>query len=425
MESNTDTTMMTPTAEQAPVDDLGQQLMSLTINTRAPAGDHGTSEQYRPHRSENTSAHEVSWSIVTRRVLELGSEQRDRAIAIWRTLQIMQFERASQLHPQQSGDATRDQVTYEDISAFASKWLDRCRLDPREGLEILARDLTNLRKDVLDDFNRLYAQHLPYAPDLTRLLVLKGRSGSMQPYISAHDFDLDLNPNDPRVPWDGLMEARKQMVEAQFDVVEFLIAVSRPVGALPLQLSMDPDPSIVGGALEATRLIIRYLDRYSPELSKFLINVGDSLVLHSHTCKGPLDKQWRKDRVDDYLAVTDRVLRLIEYSIQDKGKKHCNTLSDRSTLLDRAALLTIRTIMLIHIHAKATPVGCCLGLLRESTDYTADAYTTYQGHAYVTYSHRKADEAMRELSTGDSMLLVLFFKNSFAQSVVDNEVKTF
>jgi hypothetical protein len=110
-----------------------------------------------------------------------------------------------------------------------------------EGLKRL--DLPELRKYITQDLDLLYAQRLPYTPDLTRLEVVEeildrpSARHTLRPFIGALDFDFDIDMNDPTIPWGELMRARRRMVEAQFDVPEV-----KPAGRslrLPMFLFID------------------------------------------------------------------------------------------------------------------------------------------------------------------------------------------
>jgi len=219
-------------AKRTPVDDLRQSLKSLRINraraslttNKARARDYRVSKPRQLDRA--TAAAEayamrplVNW---TRHKLgQLKPEQQDRAIAILNALQHMErfAERAPQLRPQQSDDPAHGQVVLE----YPWHRFSKC-LRGRSLPDLKKLDLPELRRCVVQDLDLLYAQHFPYTPDLTRLAVVENISirPAFRPFIGALDFDFDIDINDPTVPWAELMRTRRQMVEAQFDVVEVI-----------------------------------------------------------------------------------------------------------------------------------------------------------------------------------------------------------
>ena len=101
---------------------------------------------------------------------------------------------------------------------------------------------------------------------------------------------------------------------------------------------------------------------------------------------------WKEDRIDNYLPIVDHVLNLIDQSIRDGGMRNSDL------LCDRASLLIIQAVMLIHQHAKVIPVYASEGLFRKSSDDTADSYTTYEGFVSVAHTRHMAEKAIGELT---------------------------
>ncbi|KAI0423679.1 hypothetical protein F5Y09DRAFT_348548 [Xylaria sp. FL1042] len=390
-------------AKRNPVDDLRQPLKRLTIN-KAYARDHRVSKPRQPDRAKaKTRTLHPRANQAGHKLLQLKPEQRDRAIAIFNALQHMErfAKRAPQLCPQQSDDPARHQVELEYPWYRFSKCLDGRSLPDLRGL-----DLPELRKYILQDLDLLYAQHLPYTPDLTRLAVVEkmpirpGVRPAFRPFIGALDFDFDIDINDPTIPWAELRRTRRQMVEAQFDVVELLVALSESAEVLSERVSIDLDPSIVGKILQKLRpptkesgQIIRHLNGYSAELGRFMIEIGWSNLLSiPRRTKPTVTSDWKEDRIDNYLPIVDHVLSLIDQSIHEGGMRNSNLLRDR------ASLLIIQAVMLIHQHAKVIPVYSSDGLFRKSSKETVDSYTTYEGFVSVTHARRMAEKAVGELT---------------------------
>ncbi|KAI3326645.1 hypothetical protein HD806DRAFT_412434 [Xylariaceae sp. AK1471] len=395
---------MTFSTERTPVDKLRRSLTSLTIDTRARGKDHRVSKPRQPDRAK-TKTHELRPRYIQtrRKLLRLQPEQQDRAIAIFSTLQHVQHfaKLAPRLCPRQSYDPARGQVELEYPCYRFSQCLDGRSLD-----DLRSMDLPGLRRYIIQDLKLLYAQRLPYTPDITRLEVVEKTSSmpgvwpTLRPFIGALDFDLDIDINDPTIPWAELMSTRRRMVEAQFDVLELLVRSSEPAEVEPRRLSIGLDPRIVGDVLrkvyppiKESGQIIRRLERYASELGRFLIENGRFHLLSMPRREKPkASSDWIEDRIEDYLPIIDHVLSLIDISIQNGG------IQNSSFLLDRAALLVIQATMLIHQHAKAIPVYMSSGLLQKTNNDTANSYTTYEGFVSVVHTRRMAENAVRELA---------------------------
>ncbi|KAI1422631.1 hypothetical protein F5Y12DRAFT_607967 [Xylaria sp. FL1777] len=93
-----------------------------------------------------------------------------------------------------------------------------------------------------------------------------------------------------------------------------------------------------------------------------------------------------------HLPILDHVLNLIDQSICDGGMQNSNLLRDR------ASLLIIQAVMLIHQHAKVIPVYSSNGLFRTSGNDTVDSYTTYEGFVSVAQARLMAEKAVGELT---------------------------
>jgi hypothetical protein len=211
-------------ARRNPVDNLRQSLKSLTINRHAR--DHRVSKPRDPDRGKaKTHALHSRVNRARKKFLQVKPEQRGRAIEIFNALQHMErfAKRAPQLRPQQSDDPARGQIQIE----YPLYHFSRC-LEGRSLPDLKRWNLPELRKYIIQDLDLLYAQHLPYTPDLTRLTIVETmstRSGAQpvyMPFIGVRDFDFDIDINDPTIPWPELMRTRRQKVEAQFDVVEVI-----------------------------------------------------------------------------------------------------------------------------------------------------------------------------------------------------------
>ncbi|KAI0539435.1 hypothetical protein GGR58DRAFT_464293 [Xylaria digitata] len=390
-------------AKTTSVDDLRQPLKSLTIN-KAHARHHRVSKPRQPDRAK-AKTHPLHPRVnrPKRKLLRLKPEQRSRAIAIFNALGHIErvAKRVPQLCPQQSDDAARCQVQLEYPWYRFSKCLRGRSLPDLGGL-----NLPELRKYIIQDLDLLYTQHIPYTPDLTKLSVVEkilispGMRPTFRPFIGALDFDFDIDINDPNIPWAELMWTRRQMIEAQFDVVELLVALSESAQVPSERLSIDLDPSIVGKILESLHpptepsgQVIRQLNGYSTELGRFMIDKGwANLRCLPRRTEPMVPSDWKEDRLDNYLPMVDHVLSLIDQSIRDEGMRDINLLRDR------ASLLIIQATMLIHQHAEVIPVYSSEGLFRKSGIDTVDSYTTYEGFKSVVRARHTAEEAVGELA---------------------------
>ncbi|KAI8951718.1 hypothetical protein F4801DRAFT_544106 [Xylaria longipes] len=387
---------------QFPVNALQQRLMNLRINNGARASDDRVGELHQPGRPRNNR----------REVHRLLPKERDRAIAIFNTLQAMGFERAPRLLPQESNSAARGEVMFEH-SVIPFQWLDRRRVGPMgRGLTVVAGDLASLRRDIIHDLDRLHAQRLPYGPDLSRLLVVSERPGCLQPYISAQDFNLDIDLDDPTTPWAAIKQIRKLIIEAQLDAFEFLVALGRPTGTRPEPPSIRPNPSIASRVLRAVRQIIHHITRYSNELGKFLNRLSEALVF-PYPARRESARLWTRKKINDYLLVVNYAICMITRSILHRD------MPIGMLMIDRAALLIVRTVMLIRLHAKVLPLNRPLCLFFRSSGDTAESYTTHQGYVSVTESHREMESAVRQLPMIGVTMLQAYARSATVAAAFD------
>ncbi|KAI0869562.1 hypothetical protein GGS24DRAFT_478490 [Hypoxylon argillaceum] len=390
--------------KKPPSDDLRKSLLRSKINTRARTSDHRINKPRRLVRAK-TKTHEVHPKVIQpkRKHFRLHPEQRDRAVTIFTALQQIErcANRAPQLVPQQSDDPGHGRLRLE----YPSCHFCIC-LDDRSMSDAKRLDLPALRRDIIEDLDLLYAQHIPYTPDLTTLeLAETVTSGprvpsDAKPFLGPRDFDLEINSNDPTIPWAELRRERRRMIETQFDVLELLIAPPESTEAQCQQPLIDLDPSIVGLMLRTlwpstkdSGRVIRHLNRYSAELGQFLIKVARFDLLSLPRRNRPPDSEyWIKDRVDDYIPILDHVLSLIDQAIHDQG------IQSNSLLADRATLLVIKAAMLIHQHANVIPIYGSNKLLGKSGHGTAESYITYEGYVSVTRACQIAEAAVHELT---------------------------
>ncbi|RYC63536.1 hypothetical protein CHU98_g2684 [Xylaria longipes] len=364
---------------QFPVNALQQRLMNLRINNGARASDDRVGELHQPGRPRNNR----------REVHRLLPKERDRAIAIFNTLQAMGFERAPRLLPQESNSAARGEVMFEH-SVIPFQWLDRRRVGPMgRGLTVVAGDLASLRRDIIHDLDRLHAQRLPYGPDLSRLLVVSERPGCLQPYISAQDFNLDIDLDDPTTPWAAIKQIRKLIIEAQLDAFE-----SRWAGPPELDLSHRQSAQILA-------LPVEYYERLSEAL------------VFPYPARRESARLWTRKKINDYLLVVNYAICMITRSILHRD------MPIGMLMIDRAALLIVRTVMLIRLHAKVLPLNRPLCLFFRSSGDTAESYTTHQGYVSVTESHREMESAVRQLPMIGVTMLQAYARSATVAAAFD------
>ncbi|KAI1502221.1 hypothetical protein F5X99DRAFT_427614 [Biscogniauxia marginata] len=378
----------------ASVDELRQPLMNLTINPKPRGAQHRISKP-GPTNPARTRRVRPRATQSRERSLQLSPEQRDRAIATFNALQCRRrfAKRTPRVSRQYHDDMSCGRIGLE----YPRYRLWRL-LGDRTLPTLKRRDVQCLRQTLIQDISQLYALHLPYIPDLTKLEVMaKAVRGTIWdtywPLLDTFDFDIDVN--DPDVPWMELRDTRIRIVEAQFDVLEQLAVLSQ--SPHHQRVTADLQPDVVAQVLrqhtppeQQCIAIIRLVNTYSTELGQFMIESA-----RKHLCR----LAWRNESVPltqvatlGYSCTTNHVLGLLDQSTQDSPFK------DDTLLLDRAALLVVYATLLVQLHAKTIKVLASHGLLENSSNDTADSYTTYEHFASVVQASNAAEEAIRELA---------------------------
>ncbi|KAI0481822.1 hypothetical protein F4859DRAFT_529593 [Xylaria cf. heliscus] len=394
----------------AHMEDVQHQLTSLMTDNRAPLADDMIHKEC-PLDSQKPSLVNHTCHPSVRRVFvyDLPPEERGRARAIFRELQHMQFERAPRL-------------IRRDISAFSGrvavgyppgviKWLGKfCLRGTRKDLDSLRSDVAGLRKYVMDDIDRLWAKRIAYIPNLTKLELVKesAKPGNLKPFIGFLNFDFSLDMKNRKLPWDELKAATKWDVEAQFETFEFIMKLAMPKSDPPPDLSIDLDPNIVSTVVQTASPYIGYLKEYREQLGMFLVDARKPFIIHlDRHLDDEVEQQKKRDKITLYISMIDNTLRLINRSIQDEGKH----------VLDRAALLVARALMLIELHIEYSPDCLDFNQLQKSWVY---AYTTGEGYLAVEQSRCEAENAVRELTKADITLLNTCY-DGFRQLILELE----
>ncbi|KID97048.1 hypothetical protein MAJ_06929, partial [Metarhizium majus ARSEF 297] len=333
-----------------------------------------------------------------RESLQLCSEQRDRAVAIFNKLQdIEQFaNRAPILRSVVGGAVELDYPKYRFWRVLGDPSLPKFK----------RADVQQLREAVIRYTILLYGKHIPYSPDMTTLEVVSKRSNDSmarpiyRPFINTFDFTID--PNNQSLPWAALKEAKIQEVKAQFAVLEMLAELSNPSKAQKLALDLEPG-IVVGvlrqhGPLAKWNLAIRYVTAYSAELGQFVIDLtGQYLRTLPWRTSLPMSST-RAGCLDHYETVS-HILRLMDSFGQHGGSEPDSALSREDMILsDRVTLLVMRAALLVHCYAKKVTVMASHGLLEASKKDTVDSYTTSEQFTSVMQARRAAEQGFDELA---------------------------
>lgn len=216
----------TPAGTSLRADVARRPLKELAVNSTIEQGPSGVRKpvlRWTHPRGKGNQNERATHQRV--RELRLQPEQHHRLISIAKTLQdIPRFaNRVTRLHGQQSSEFSCSRVQLERPSCRIWRLLG----DPT--LPSLSRDsIRQLRETLIHDISGLYAKHLPYTPDLTRLeIVSKTSRGRLprivfRPLIDASDFDLDAAGQTTSLA--ELGKQRIQFVKAQFDVLEVTLS---------------------------------------------------------------------------------------------------------------------------------------------------------------------------------------------------------
>ncbi|KAK2616275.1 hypothetical protein QQS21_000709 [Conoideocrella luteorostrata] len=329
------------------------------------------------------------------RAVQLHPKQREFVRSVTETLQrIRRFEnRVLQLRCQQ-------QTTNIPHSQF---WLEYPQSRIRKLLgdptlpSLSMKETHQLRDTIIEDLRVLYAEHLPYAPDLTRLEIVsktsnkKLRSIIYRPLIDSFDFHLEAT--DQTASWEDSRDKRIRFVQAQFDVLEILSAISVP--SPPTRLDVDLEPAIAAEVLRKYRLpvqkrniAIRYIRKYSTELGQYVIEMTQSYLLTLPCRVIPHDLSTREALLDRCSTI-HHILSLINQSVED----------EEDVAKHRATLLVVYATMLIHVHANVVTAQGSHGLLERSSNDTSESYSSHDGFMSVVHARQMAEDALVELKT--------------------------
>lgn len=108
--------------------------------------------------------------------------------------------------------------------------------------ELTTQDIHSPWCIILSDIHQLHDAHIPYAPDIKTLSVVKKRNrATLVPFIDTFDFGRHVD--DEAGSWADIKNKRIEIIKAQFEVLERL-AQSRDKGqSYPTRI--DPHPDIV------------------------------------------------------------------------------------------------------------------------------------------------------------------------------------
>lgn len=170
----------------------------------------------------------------------------------------------------------------------------------------------------------------------------------------------------------------------------------------PPPVRADLQPDIMVKVVEQSRAhddqrnwAIRSINSYSPKLGQLVIEHARwrSRTLPPRT---DLADMSTNNSIRDHCSAISHVLGLLDQYMQDRQVEN-------GDLVDRAALLVVHAVLLVHLHAKDIAVVHSRGILDMNNDGTPDAYTSYDSFQAVAKARSLAKEAIRRLDTNDQL----------------------
>jgi hypothetical protein len=206
-----------PRSECLPSSSTRPPLKSLTINTEVNGDKYRIRKPTIQRRARNIRQNKT---LYRRETLQLPSDHHHRVVRILNSLKkINHFaNRSPTLRPLHS-HLTSGVVELEYPQYRFWRLLNDRFMPP-----LTIQCVQQLCEVVIQDIRLLYAERIPYAPDLTTLEVVSKKSSegmarlAYKPFINTFDFNVDLD--DPTIAWDELEEMAIQRVRAQFSVFE-------------------------------------------------------------------------------------------------------------------------------------------------------------------------------------------------------------
>lgn len=167
-----------------------------------------------------------------------------------------------------------------------------------------------------------------------------------------------------------------------------------------MRLSVDLEPTCVAQILRTHRppvqpqnLLIRHVKKYSSSLGQLVIETARahlrSLPWRMSPPAAPAQHATR-----DRCSTIEHTLSLINQSLEVESE--CT--KRRRLQKDRASLLVVLAVLLIHQHAKVVEVLASGGLLEHSSKDTPDLYDSHVIFDSVVRARQLAKEALDDLS---------------------------
>ncbi|RYP18853.1 hypothetical protein DL766_008587 [Monosporascus sp. MC13-8B] len=274
--------------------------------------------------------------------------------------------------------------------------------------------IRRLRDDLINTVSQLYDAHVAYVLDLATFSVVKklstcGKEAVFVPFLDT--FDFDKRPDNPTTSWEDLKNEQVAIVKAHFDVLEVtsiapttLLAELSESSTLshPPTIRVDLQPDIAVKVVKQSRphdnqfnWVIRSMNMYSPELGQLVVEHARwrARTLPPRT---DLADMSTNNSIRDDCSTISHVLGLLDQYMRNRRAEY-------GDLVDRAALLVVHAVLLIHLHAKAIAAVHSRGILEMNSDGTADAYTSYDNFQAVAKARSLAKEAICRLETNDQL----------------------
>ncbi len=175
-----------------------------------------------------------------------------------------------------------------------------------------------------------------------------------------------------------------------------------PTLSQPPQIRADLQPDVVVKVVKQSRphdnqrsWLIRSMSNYSPKLGQLVIEHAGwrARTLPPRTDLADISTN---NSIRDHCSAIGHVLGLLDQYMQNRPVEYHD-------LVDRAGLLVIHAVLLIHLHANVIAAVHSRGILEMNCDGTADAYTSYENFQAVAKVRSLAKEAICCLETNDHL----------------------
>lgn len=168
----------------------------------------------------------------------------------------------------------------------------------------------------------------------------------------------------------------------------------------PPQIRADLRPDIVVRVVEQSRphddqrnWVIRSVGSYSPGLGRLAVQHARRLV-RTLQPRPLLAEVSTANSIRSHCSAINHVIGLLHEYMQGRQV-------EKSVQVDRAALLVLHAVLLIHLHAKVIGVVHSQGILDLNSDGTADEYTSGESFQAVAKARSLAKAAICQLGQND------------------------